>query len=136
MSPRWMLDTDICLYIGKARPVSIRNRLETLAPGTVCMSVITFGELRYGAERSQARDSVLERLTRLAELVPVVDLPDAAGRHYGRIRAALAAAGTPIGNNDLWIAAHVLASNMILVTNNEREFSRVPLLRLENWAKA
>lgn len=69
----------------------------------------------------------------LISILPVTPLPTEAGNHYGRIRSTLERAGTPIGNNDLWIAAHALAENLILVTNNEREFARIDGLRLENW---
>ena len=133
MSTRYLLDTDICIYTAKARPPEVAERLEGLAPGSVAMSVVTLGELVFGAERSQARQQAMANLARLVELIPVLDLPEAAGRHYGRIRAALTAAGTLIGNNDLWIAAHAAADDLILVSNNSREFERVPGLQVENW---
>jgi len=136
MPPRFLLDTDICIYIAKHRPPAVRQRLQGLPPGSVGMSVITYGELRFGAEGSQARDQAMSRLSRLVELIPVLALPDTAGEHYGRVRRQLAAAGTPIGNNDLWIAAHALAASLVLVTNNLREFDRVPGLLVENWAAA
>jgi tRNA(fMet)-specific endonuclease VapC len=97
------------------------------------MSIITFGELQFGAEKSQHSAAAHDKLTRLAELVPVLALPAHAAIHYGRIRAGLEREGTPIGANDLWIAAHALAENLILVSNNTGEFSRVPEIRLENW---
>jgi tRNA(fMet)-specific endonuclease VapC len=99
------------------------------------MSVVTLGELVFGAERSQAREQAMGNLTRLVELIPVLSLPESAGQHYGGIRAALTAAGTPIGNNDLWIAAHAATDNLILVSNNSREFERVPGLQVENWVR-
>ncbi len=99
------------------------------------MSFVTYGELRFGAEKSRDRDAAVTVLERLRELIPVVG-PDARlGEHYGAIRAHLERSGTPIGNNDLWIAAHALATDVTLVTNNTREFSRVPGLELENWAQ-
>jgi tRNA(fMet)-specific endonuclease VapC len=135
MTTRYLLDTDICIYTAKARPPEVAERLGGLAPGSVAMSVVTLGELVFGAERSQARQQAMVNLARLVELIPVLDLPEAAGRHYGRIRAALTAAGTPIGNNDLWIAAHAAADDLILVSNNCREFERVPGLQVENWVR-
>jgi tRNA(fMet)-specific endonuclease VapC len=99
-SPRYLLDTNICIYIAKQRPPSLAKRFAQLATGSVGMSLITFGELRYGA-----------------------------------IRAYLERAGTPIGNNDLWIAAHALALDVTLVSNNTREFERVPKLKLDNWVE-
>jgi tRNA(fMet)-specific endonuclease VapC len=98
------------------------------------ISVITWGELRHGAERSTRRESVVESLDEFAALVSVEPLPKAAGQEYGAIRAALEARGTPIGNNDLWIAAHARAAGLTLVTNNESEFQRVKDLKIENWA--
>jgi tRNA(fMet)-specific endonuclease VapC len=103
--------------------------------GLAIMSVVTLGEWVFGAERSQARTQAMGNLARLVELIPVLELPESAGRHYGRIRAALTAAGTPIGNNDLWIAAHAAAQALILVSSNSREFERVPGLQVENWAR-
>jgi tRNA(fMet)-specific endonuclease VapC len=135
VTTRYLLDTDICIYTAKARPPEVAERLGNLAPGLVAMSVVTLGELVFGAERSQAREQAMGNLTRLIELIPVLDLPESAGRHYGRIRAALTAAGTPIGNNDLWIAAHAAADALILVSNNSREFERVPGLHVENWVR-
>ena len=129
-----MLDTNICTYIAKQHPIAVAERFERLAFGTVGMSLISFGELRYGAEKSARREEALNTLGRLAELIPVIE-PDAAVREaYGALRALLEHAGTPIGNNDLWIAAHALGLGVKLVSNNIREFERVPKLVLENWA--
>ena len=97
------------------------------------MSLITFGELRYGANRSANAIKALETIETLAAAIPVVNLDLVVATHYGEIRARLAAAGTPIGNNDLWIAAHARSADLILVTNNAAEFRRVPGLRIENW---
>lgn len=102
------------------------------APAAV-ISVITWGELRYGAERSAQRESVVQSLDEFAALVPVEPLPKVAGENHGDIRAALESSGTPIGNNDLWIAAHARAAGLTLVTNNERELRRVQDLKVENW---
>jgi tRNA(fMet)-specific endonuclease VapC len=97
------------------------------------MSVITLGELRFGAEKSQSRERSLAGVARLEQLIPVHALPEAAGEHYGQIRAGLSSLGQPLGNNDLWLAAHARAEGWILVTNNAREFIRVPGLQIENW---
>lgn len=134
MALRFLLDTNICIYIARQRPPAVEKRLARLVPGTVGMSLITFGELRFGAEKSIQRTRALATLDRLIELIPVL-VPDAAvGERYGALRARLERAGTPIGNNDLWIAAHAQALGVTLVTNNTREFGRVPKLKLENWA--
>ena len=98
------------------------------------MSVVTFGELRHGAEKSQARDRALATLRALAKTISVLALPAEAGAHYGQIRAALERAGQPIGNNDLWIAAHARAADLTLISNNRREFARIEALCVEDWA--
>ena len=134
MSVRYLLDTNICIYIAKRRPPEVANRFERLRPGEVGMSMITYGELLFGAEKSQHPQAVKDRLQRFVELVPVLPLPEESPRHYARIRSELERTGTPIGANDLWIAAHALASGLILVSNNLREFSRVTGLSAENWA--
>jgi len=95
--------------------------------------MITYGELLLGAEKSRYPGEVEERLQRFGKLVPVLTtLPDESPRYYVRIRAKLERAGTPIGANDLWIAAHALASGLILVSNNLREFGRITELKTEN----
>ena len=133
MRARYLLDTNICIDIARERPPQVRQRFEELAPGEAAISVITWGELRYGAEKSAHRESVVQSLDEFAALVPVQPLPKTAGQGYGVLRAALEASGTPIGNNDLWIAAHALAAGLTLITNNEREFRRVQELKVENW---
>jgi tRNA(fMet)-specific endonuclease VapC len=134
MSVRYLLDTNICIYIAKRRPPEVASRFERLRPGEVGMSMITYGELLFGAEKSQHPQAVKDRLQRFVELVPVLPLPGESPRHYARIRSELERTGTPIGANDLWIAAHALASGLILVSNNLREFGRVTGLGAENWA--
>ena len=97
------------------------------------ISVITYGELMYGVEKSQFRDQATKQLMELAGLVPVMELPLQAGQFYGTIRASLEAKGETIGNNDLWIAAHARAAGLTLVTNNEHEFRRIKGLKIQNW---
>ena len=133
-SLRYQLDTNICIYIAKQHPPAVAMRFAKLPPGSVGMSLITFGELRFGAEKSQHQARALETLDRLRELIPVLEMQDGVGEAYGRLREQLERAGTPIGNNDLWIAAHALHLGVTLVSNNTREFERVPELKLENWA--
>lgn len=133
MSTRYLLDTNICIYIAKHNPPGVRERFARHSSRELAMSVITLGELRFGAEKSQSRERSLAGVTQLEQLIPVCSLPEAAGEHYGQIRASLQKQGLPIGNNDLWLAAHARAEGWILVTNNEREFIRVPGLQVENW---
>jgi len=131
---RFLLDTNICIYIRRNRPAQVLRRFERLAVGEAAISVITYGELRYAAEKSETRTASLDRLLELISLVPALPRPERAGQAYGYIRASLERAGQTLGNNDLWIGAHALAAGLVLVTNNEREFKRVPGLALENWA--
>jgi tRNA(fMet)-specific endonuclease VapC len=98
------------------------------------MSWVTYGELCFGAEKSSQRASTLERLERLQSMIPVITPDPAVGERNGAIRAHLERAGTPIGNNDLWIVAHALSLGVTLVSNNTLEFKRVPKLKLANWA--
>ena len=133
MAIRYLLDTNICIYIAKHVPATVRARFEQLSADVLAMSVITLGELQHGAEKSQARPKALAALQQLQSVIQVEPLTEAAGQHYGQIRSALERKGQPIGNNDLWIAAHARAKGWVLVTNNEREFSRVENLTVENW---
>ncbi len=97
------------------------------------MSFVTHGELIFGAEKSQYRDQTIEKLNRLIEIILVLSSVPHMAKHYGEIRAFLERSGQPIGANDLWIAAHARSLDMILVSNNIKEFERVPKLKLENW---
>ncbi len=133
MAPRYLLDTNICIYIAKHNPPAVRARFEKISAAALAMSVVTLGELQHGAEKSQARDKALAVLQQLQKAIAVMPLTATAGLHYGQIRSALERSGQPIGNNDLWIAAHARAEGWTLVTNNEREFRRVPGLAVENW---
>lgn len=135
MALRYLLDTNICIYIAKQRPPAVARRFEQMAAGAVGMSLITFGELRYGAEKSTRAADALSTLDRLVELIPVLTPGPEVGTAYGRLRADLERQGMPIGNNDLWIAAHALALGVTLVSNNTREFERVPKLKLQNWVE-
>ena len=131
--PRYLLDTNICIYIKNHRPPEVLARFSKLAPGKVVMSAITYGELSFGAEKSSKPKETRQILEQLVSLIPVLPLDETASIHYGKIRQQLQTLGKPIGNNDLWIAAHALAGKLILVTNNESEFKRVPGLKVENW---
>jgi tRNA(fMet)-specific endonuclease VapC len=133
MDARFLLDTNVCIYIRRQRPPEVLARFQRLKPGEAVLSVITYGELTYGVHKSQFREQAIKQLTELAALVPVMDLPLQAGQFYGAIRATLEARGEMIGNNDLWIAAHAKAAGLTLVTNNEREFQRISGLKIQNW---
>jgi tRNA(fMet)-specific endonuclease VapC len=133
MEARYLLDTNICIYIRRKKPEEVLRRFRTLRPGEAVLSVITFGELVYGAEKSAQRGAALELLRELAQVLPMQGLPETAAESYGTIRAELERKGEMIGNNDLWIAAHAKAAGLTLVTNNEREFRRVRGLKVQNW---
>ncbi len=133
MAARFLLDTNICIYIQRERPANVLARFRKLDPGDAAISVITWGELLYGAEKSTQRKKALELLAEFKTFVPVLPVPEAAGNAYGTIRASLESQGRPIGNNDLWIAAHAKAAGLTIVTNNEREFRRIAGLKVQNW---
>jgi len=133
MKLHYLLDTNICIYIAKQKPTSVFDRFAQLSVGEVGMSTISYGELLYGAEKSHHPKKTLRLLEELTSLIPPIPLSTDVGKYYGEIRSKLEKQGRIIGNNDLWIAAHALAAGFILVTNNVKEFSRVPDLKIENW---
>jgi len=136
MSDRYMLDTNICIYIIKNNPMSVRQKFESVRASDLVLSIVTLAELRYGAEKSQARAKAIRAVEQLTAYIEIAELDQVVAEHYADIRATLDRAGTPIGNNDLWLAAHARANDWILVSNNIREFERVEGLRLENWLSA
>lgn len=133
MAASFLLDTNICIYIRQKRPPEVLARFEKLKFGDAVLSVITYGELFYGAAKSRQRQTAMDRLDDLLSFLPVLELPSTAAREYGEIRARLEARGETIGGNDLWIAAHAKALGLVLVTDNERELKRVPGLKVQNW---
>ena len=136
VKPRYLLDTNILIYLSKDRPDSIVKRLDALDAGEAVMSVVSYGELCYGASRSVKPAAVQKVIALLAGIFPILPVSKEAGEEYGKLRGQLAAKGTPIGPNDMWLAAQAKTDGLILVTNNEREFRRVPGLSLQNWLKA
>lgn len=131
----YMLDTNICIYAMKKKPERVLKRLKEELNGGICISSITLAELEYGMRHSS--DPARNEQALLRFLVPLSILPfgAAAASEYGEIRAYLQSQGTPIGPLDMLIAGHAKAENLILVTNNDREFERVPNLEIENWAE-
>ena len=116
------------------QPLTDRERFESLTSDQIAMSVITFGELRFGSEKSHKENTLLQTLEQLARLIQISPLSVKAGVCYGKLRNELQKMGLTIGNNDLWIAAHALSEGWTLVTNNTREFQRGEGLEIENWA--
>jgi tRNA(fMet)-specific endonuclease VapC len=132
---RWMLDTNTLVYVLNARPQhqSVLDRFNDHDPSKLCLSAITLAELRFGVAQSQRRAQTQKKLDRVAAALTVTPFEEGAALAYGLLRAALQAEGQPIGPLDTLIAAHALSESATLVTNNQREFSRVKGLRLENW---
>ena len=130
---KYMLDTNICIYIIKKHPALVLTKFKSFLVGDICISSVTFAELMYGVEKSQYQQknrAALDEFTLPLEIIP---FDDEAARQYGSIRAHLEKMGTPIGALDLMIAAHAHILNLTLVTNNVNEFARVPSLIIEDW---
>jgi tRNA(fMet)-specific endonuclease VapC len=128
----YMLDTNICIYVMKNYPPELRETFNTLAE-QLCISSITLGELHYGAEKSARRAGNLTAIEHFVARLDVLPFGDKAAAHYGQLRAELERAGTPSGPHDMQIGGHARSEGLTLVTNNEREFARMPGLRVENW---
>ena len=131
---RYMLDTDISSYIIRNRPQSVRERFSKLESDQLCISAITEAELAYGVKAAGARIALRLGVEDFVRRITVLEWGGAAVAHYADIRAKLEAAGTPIGNMDLMIAAHARSVGAVVVTNNEKHFGRVGGLTVENWA--
>lgn len=129
----YMLDTNTCIYIIKKRPAKVLKRFEAVASDQICISVVTHAELQYGVERSAKAEHNQRILDEFVARLTVRAWDQDSVAHYGRIRHHLEQKGTPIGNMDLLIAAHALSTSCTLVTNNRREFKRVPGLKTANW---
>lgn len=128
-----MLDTNTCIYIIKQKPPSVFQKFKTIIPGQVALSVITLSELEYGARKSAAIEKNLSALHQFCVPFEILPYDYNATVEYGIIRADLEGKGIPIGPLDTLIAAHAKSLNYILVTNNEKEFTRINGLQIENW---
>ncbi len=133
---RFMLDTNILIYLLKSKPRSVVDKVNSLPDGAqLCMSFFTYAELLKGADKSTNKNKVLRNLDQLTNQIPVVFTTNKKICEYYAVHFnALKAAGTLIGANDLWIACHAIAENTMLVTHNTREFVRVKGLKVEDWA--
>ena len=131
----YLLDTNICIYIIKKRPTNVLKKFESLSPGDVAISSITLAELYYGIMKSSDPMKNQEALDKFLIPLEILDFDYTATIDYGKIRADLEKKGTPIGPLDTLIASHAKSLNLTLVTNNEKEFERIPGLKLENWTK-
>ena len=130
----YMLDTDICIYIIKRKPLHVLERLKSIQPDQLSMSAITFAELMNGAKKSQRVEANVSRLNALGEILEICSFDQQAAIAYGDVRSSLEKRGEVIGPHDLLIAAHALSLDRTLITNNEREFKRVEGLKVDNWA--
>ena len=129
----YMLDTNICIYVLKNHSDKLRRKFKAIKD--ICISSVTYGELCFGIENgnNNLKEERWRQLEIFTQRLLIDPLDENAGKHYGSIRAQLKKEGVPIGNNDLLIAAHARSINAVLVTNNVREFNRVPNLVVENW---
>ncbi|MBM9612710.1 tRNA(fMet)-specific endonuclease VapC [Desulfobulbus rhabdoformis] len=132
---KYMLDTNIVIYVIKRRPIQVLGIFNDHAE-QMCISSITLAELLHGAEKSSMVSHNLRKVEDFVSRLEVLTYDDNAAAHYGQIRADLEKKGTTSGVNDLHIAGHARSKSLILVTNNMREFERVEGLRLENWIEA
>ena len=131
---RYLLDTNILSSMLRSPEGDLTQRIRSLDDAVVFTSIIVAAEMRFGAVR-KASTNLTRRIVGLLESMMVEPIKAPAEEAYAMIRAHLERVGTPIGNNDIWIAAHALATDSILVTDNVREFSRVPGLKIENWLR-
>jgi len=131
---KFMLDTNICVDLIRRRSPRILLRLQQCSLGDACMSSITLAELEFGVHKSRMPDRNKLALAEFAAPLEILPFDDLAAASYGELRARLERQGQPIGSMDMLIAAHALSRGLTLVTNNEREFRRVPGLRITNWA--
>ncbi|HEY5391570.1 MAG TPA: type II toxin-antitoxin system VapC family toxin [Hanamia sp.] len=129
----YILDTNICIYIIKKKPESVLEKLNEKRLGIIGISIITVSELFYGVRKSLFPEKNLEALKKFLIPFEIFKFDFNSAIFYGKIRNELEKGGTPIGSLDMLIAAHALSLNHILVTNNEKEFSRVKDLKIENW---
>lgn len=132
MSYQYLLDTNILSDLVRHPQGLVFQRIATVGEDSVCTSIIVACELRFGAVKNGSL-RLVQQVERILEVFPVLSFESPIDKHYGAIRTHLEQAGTPIGPNDLLIAAHALALNLILITANTREFERVPALNLDNW---
>ena len=129
---RYLLDTNIVIYVLKRRPIEVLSIFNANA-SRMAISAVTLAELMHGAEKSQRMGESLLAIEDFCSRIEVLPYGAKAAQHYGAIRRALEKIGQPIGVNDLHIAGHARSEGLILVTNNVSEFERVPALEIENW---
>jgi len=132
---KYMLDTNICIYIIKRKPVDVLERFKQTDISQISISSITLSELFYGVSKSSKPEQNLMALTQFVAPLEILPYGDEAAQYYGELRTHLEKQGTPIGSLDMLLAAHALSIDCTLITNNEKEFIRVPHLKVDNWLK-
>ncbi|MGN1141519.1 MAG: type II toxin-antitoxin system VapC family toxin [Oliverpabstia sp.] len=132
---KYMLNTNICIYAIKHKPEQVFLHLQEHDPADICISAVTYAELVHGVEKSKAVEKNRIALTLLLANIEIMDFDSLAAESYGKIRADLEKADTPIGPLDMMIAGHAKSRGYIVVTNNTKEFERVKGLKIENWTK-
>ena len=132
---KYLLDTNICIYIIKKKPIKVFEKFKQIQIGDIAISSITFSELVYGVQKSGNPEKNKKALQEFLIPIEIINYDYKASLFYGKIRSFLEKKGTPIGALDTLIAAHALSNNIPIITNNEKEFQRVPNLRVENWVK-
>ena len=130
---RYMLDTNICSYVLRSRPPSVKARFDEAGPGALTVSTVVLAELFYGAARHPSSAAIRREIGDLVSRLTVIPWDEAAAEHYGLLRAALEQAGTPLGAMDMMIAAHALSLGATLASNDVRHFDRVEGLLVANW---
>ncbi len=132
---KYLIDTIICIYIMNKRPIGIIHKFKQFDVGEIGVSTITVSELQYGVSKSKNRRLNKQRIEEFLFPLEILPYDEIAATIYGDIRVQLEKRGEPIGPLDLLIAAHALSRNLVLITNNEKEFKRVKNLKVENWVK-
>lgn len=130
---KYMLDTNICIYLLKRKQPLLEKRIRRVEMGDIIISSIVAAELQYGVSKSQYIQRNQANVDLLLGMFPVIDFDAHAAHYYGEVRTQLERDGLPIGSNDYLIAAHALATQTTLLTNNGKEFQRIPALKHENW---
>ena len=131
----YLLDTNICIYVINRKPAAVLKKVLARQPGQIAISTITVAELEYGVARSRYPDHNLLALLEFLMPFTILDFDQKSAMEYGRIRSSQQSRGKPVGPMDLLLAAQARAHNLILVTNDEREFARIEGMRIENWAQ-
>lgn len=129
----FLIDTNICIYIMNDHPPEVIQKFREIGVGNICISSITVSELQYGACKSNHIKKNIKRLEEFLSPFEILAYDETASNYYGKIRSHLEKQGNVIGPLDMLIAAHALSENLILITNNEKEFKRIKLLKVENW---